>query len=88
MVRVLEGWDLANTPTLEAGHVWTFVVRPGMTDGRQIPGGALLTGAAGEVLRCPEPGQLSVPPWSWVVPPDGSGDLLDPRALAEALRPV
>lgn len=87
-LRVLTDWDMGNSPVLDAGHVWAFLIHPSMTDGRDIPGGALLTGAAREVLRCPEPGQLSVPPWLWVVAPDGSGDLLDPWTLAEALRPL
>ncbi|MFZ3492132.1 hypothetical protein ACODT5_02645 [Streptomyces sp. 5.8] len=84
--ELLRDWEVPPSPVLDAGHVWIFLVHPGMRDGRDIPGGALLTGAAQEILRCPEPGQAGVPPRTWAVPPDGSGVLLDPWTLADALR--
>lgn len=73
-------------PVLSLGHVRAFLVEPTLHDGRQIPGGVLLTGALEEVLRCPMPGRPAKLPRFWSVPPDGSGELLDPYRLAEALR--
>lgn len=86
-VEILSDWDVPSSPVLDAEHVWVFLVHPTMVDGRDIPGGLLLTGSLGEVVRCPEPGQPAVPPRIWLVPPDGSGGLLDPWTLADALRP-
>ncbi|WP_331729081.1 hypothetical protein OG592_43265 (plasmid) [Streptomyces avidinii] len=73
-------------PVLNAGHVRAFLVHPFLHDGRDLPGGVLLTGALGEQLRCPMPGQAANLSCFWSVPPDGSGALLDPRLLADALR--
>ncbi|MEU9373698.1 hypothetical protein AB0D94_08025 [Streptomyces sp. NPDC048255] len=73
-------------PVLNLGHVRAFLVHPTLRDGRLIPGGVLLVGALGEELRCPMPGRPAKLPRFWSVPPDGSGDLLDPYRLAEALR--
>ncbi|MFJ7589567.1 hypothetical protein ACIQZO_19730 [Streptomyces sp. NPDC097617] len=73
-------------PVLNAGHVYAFLVHPVLHDGRDIPGGILLTGTRGEQLLCPMPGQAARLSRFWSVPPDGSGTLLDPWLLAEALR--
>ncbi|MEU9301945.1 hypothetical protein [Streptomyces sp. NPDC048269] len=73
-------------PVLNAGHVRAFLVHSFLHDGRDVPGGVLLTGALGEHLRCPMPGQAAKLSRFWSVPPDGSGTLLDPRLLADALR--
>lgn len=73
-------------PVLSESHVRVFLVRPFLHDGRDIPGGILLTGALGEQLRCPMPGQAAHHCRFWAVPPDGSGTLLDPYLLADALR--
>ncbi|MFE3629476.1 hypothetical protein [Streptomyces goshikiensis] len=73
-------------PVLSESHVRVFLVHPFLHDGRDIPGGVLLTGALGERLRCPMPGEATGMSRFWAVPPDGSGALLDPRLLAGALR--
>ncbi|MFI1765243.1 hypothetical protein ACH41H_24730 [Streptomyces sp. NPDC020800] len=73
-------------PVLSESHVRSFLVHPVLHDGRDIPGGILLTGARGERLRCPMPGEATGLSRFWAVPPDGSGALLDPWLLAGALR--
>ncbi|MFE6272294.1 hypothetical protein ACFVQ9_26275 [Streptomyces goshikiensis] len=73
-------------PVLSESHVRTFLVHPVLRDGRDIPGGILLTGAHGERLNCPMPGGTARLSRFWAVPPDGSGELLDPWLLAGALR--
>ncbi|MFI5986974.1 hypothetical protein ACIBEA_39690 [Streptomyces sp. NPDC051555] len=85
---VLTRWDVPGSPLLDAGHFSAFLVLPSMADGRDIPGGVLLTGVAGEVVRCPRPDHAAGGTRLWTVAPDGSAHLLDPWTLADALHAV
>lgn len=73
-------------PVLAHGHTWDFFVPTDLRDGRDIPGGCLLTGTASpQVVLCPFPGAPATPSLTWINPPDGSQNLNDPKDLAIAL---
>ncbi|MEV6681210.1 hypothetical protein AB0N09_30730 [Streptomyces erythrochromogenes] len=85
-LRRLESLDTPTGPVLAEEHAWSFFVPLWLTDGRDIPGGLLLTGADGrQTLSCPRPGQPATRSRYWKTVPDGSGQLLEPAALAGAL---
>ena len=74
-------WEAAPCCAPAAGNELTD-----LKDGRDIPGGCLLTGTASpHVVVCPFPGAPATPSLTWINPPDGSQSLTDPKDLAIAL---
>ncbi|RKT08217.1 hypothetical protein BX286_6301 [Streptomyces sp. 3211.6] len=85
-IGYLEARSIATGPVLSQPHVWSFLVPTSLVDGRDIPGGVLLTGRdRTEALMCPQPGRPASKDRYWKAAPDGSGRLMDPPALAEAI---
>ncbi|MFB6478937.1 hypothetical protein ACFCXF_03705 [Streptomyces virginiae] len=85
-IRYLEARSIPTGPVLAQPHAWSVLVPTWLVDGRDIPGGVLLTGRdQTKVLRCPQPGRPASKDRYWKNAPDGSGQLMDPPALAEAI---
>lgn len=73
-------------PVLARGHTWDFFVCTYVTDGRDVPGGCLLTGVGSPTsVLCPLPEAPGTSSLFWVHAPDGSRTLTDPKDLALAL---
>jgi hypothetical protein len=84
--RHLQSAAVTVGPVLAHGHTWDFFVPTYVTDGRDVPGGCLLTGVASpQAVICPLPETRGTPSLSWIHAPDGSGSLTDPKDLAVAL---
>ncbi|EFL19885.1 hypothetical protein [Streptomyces sp. C] len=86
VVHYLHARSIPTGPVLAQPHVWSFLVPTSLVDGRDIPGGLLLTGRdRTQTLKCPQPGQPASKDRYWQTAPDGSGELMNPPALAEAI---
>ncbi|OEJ22126.1 hypothetical protein AR457_40295 [Streptomyces agglomeratus] len=73
-------------PVLAHHHAWDFFVPIWLADGRDMPGGVVITGTRlPHTVSCPMPGEPATTTTHWVVAPDGSGTLTDPRSLSKAL---